>query len=135
MLRACETVCTCKCRRTLQGRGGVLADTMATTSNDARRKKTRFYVPLSMKHYTRLKRNLSRYLFGLIVLVVFLGHEAGFYSIGFISRLDAIVYDARLRLTMPGGIDERIVVLNIDEKSLAKLHGDVEKFMQDAQRR
>jgi adenylate cyclase len=66
-------------------------------------------------------QKLSRYALGLLALAALLGHAAGFYSLGLISRLDAIIYDTRLRLTMPNSIDERIVILDIDEKSLAEV--------------
>ena len=51
-------------------------------------------------------------------MLVLLGHAAKLYQIGIITRLDNIIYDYRLRLTMPGGVDDRIVILDIDEKSL-----------------
>lgn len=38
-----------------------------------------------------------------------------------LHKLDNYIYDARLRLTTLGGIDERIVILDIDEKSLAEV--------------
>lgn len=66
-----------------------------------------------------MKQHLVRVVLGLAVLAVFLGHAANLYRIGLVTRLDHIIYDARLRLTMPGGVDERIVILDIDEKSLA----------------
>ncbi|MCG6876508.1 MAG: CHASE2 domain-containing protein, partial [Betaproteobacteria bacterium] len=66
-----------------------------------------------------MKQHLVRVVLGLVVLAVFLGHAARIYQIGLVTRLDLITYDARLRLTMPGGVDERIVILDIDEKSLA----------------
>ncbi len=66
-----------------------------------------------------MKQHLVRVVLGLLVLAVFLGHAAHLYRIGLVTRLDHIIYDARLRLTMPGGVDERIVILDIDEKSLA----------------
>jgi len=66
-----------------------------------------------------VKQHLVRVVLGLVVLAVFLGHAAKIYQIGLVTRLDHIIYDARLRLTMPGGVDERIVILDIDEKSLA----------------
>lgn len=67
-----------------------------------------------------LKQHLPRYILGLVLLLVLLGHSAQFYRIGLIDRLDAIYYDAKLRLTMPRGVDERIVIVDIDEKSLAE---------------
>jgi adenylate cyclase len=51
-------------------------------------------------------------------VLVLLGHAAKLYQIGIIARLDNIIYDYRLRLTMPGSVDDRIVILDIDEKSL-----------------
>jgi len=51
-------------------------------------------------------------------VLVLLGHAAKLYQIGIITRLDNIIYDYRLRLTMPGSVDDRIVILDIDEKSL-----------------
>ena len=41
------------------------------------------------------------------------------YQVGFITQVDNIIYDARLRFTMPDVVDDRIVILDIDEKSLA----------------
>ncbi len=54
----------------------------------------------------------------LALVLVFLGNAAKFYQIGFIQTLDAQLYDLRLRLAMPQTLDERIVILDIDEKSL-----------------
>lgn len=68
-----------------------------------------------------MKKYLLRYMLGLAVSLLLLGHAAKFYQIGIIDRLDAIIYDARLRLTMPQGIDERVVILDIDEKSLGEI--------------
>ncbi len=67
-----------------------------------------------------MKRYLARHALGLILLLVLLGHAVGTYRIGLIDRLEAIFYDARLRLTMPRTVDDRIVIVDIDEKSLAE---------------
>lgn len=37
------------------------------------------------------------------------------------QRLDEALYDRRLQLTMPGTLDERVVIIDIDERSLARL--------------
>jgi adenylate cyclase len=66
-----------------------------------------------------LKQHIIRIALGLAVVLIFLGHAARLYQIPFITQVDNIIYDARLRLTMPGDVDERIVILDIDEKSLA----------------
>jgi adenylate cyclase len=51
----------------------------------------------------------------------FIGHAARFYQAGFITQLDNIIYDTRLRVTMPSGVDPRIVILDIDERSLGEI--------------
>jgi len=38
-----------------------------------------------------------------------------------LQRLNDILYDARLRATMPRTLDKRIVIVDIDEKSLAEV--------------
>ncbi len=68
-----------------------------------------------------MSQRLIRILIGLAITLFFIGHAARFYTIGFINQLDQIIYDARLRLTMPGGVDRRIVILDIDEKSLQQV--------------
>ena len=65
-----------------------------------------------------MKRHVVLIGLGLALVLVFLGSAAKFYQIGFIQQLDNILYDYRLRLTMPRGVDDRIVILDIDEKSL-----------------
>ncbi len=68
-----------------------------------------------------MKQHIVRIGLGLLVLMLFLVHAAEFFNIRIISQLDAIIYDARVRLTMPGKLDDRIVIVDIDEKSLGKL--------------
>ncbi len=57
---------------------------------------------------------------GLALVVVFLLHAAKWLELPLIQRLEAIVYDTRLALTMPRTLDPRIVIVDIDEKSLAE---------------
>jgi adenylate cyclase len=68
-----------------------------------------------------LKQHIVRYALGFVVLLALLGHAAKFYQFGFINRLDAIIYDTKVRLTMPQSVDERVVILDIDEKSLGEI--------------
>jgi adenylate cyclase len=46
-------------------------------------------------------------------------HAVGALPLPFLQHLDNVIYDARLRATMPRTLDERIVIVDIDEKSLA----------------
>ena len=55
---------------------------------------------------------------GLLIVAFFLGHSLDHYKVPLLERFEAIIYDARLRLTMPRTVDDRIVILDIDEKSL-----------------
>lgn len=68
-----------------------------------------------------LSRHWPRIAVTLIPLVFALLHAGGVLRIGVLQRLDDIIYDARLRATMPQTLDERIVIVDIDEKSLAEV--------------
>ena len=69
----------------------------------------------------KVKQHLVRIVLGLAITLFFIGHAARIYEIGFIHQLDNIIYDARLRLTMPGKGNPDIVILDIDEKSLGEI--------------
>ncbi len=68
-----------------------------------------------------MKQHIVRIAFGLAIMFFFVGHAARFYDVGIITQLDNIIYDTRLTLTMPRGVDSRVVILDIDEKSLQEL--------------
>lgn len=68
-----------------------------------------------------IAKHWSRIAVTLVPLLVALVHATGILPIGVLQRLDDIIYDARLRATMPRTLDERIVVVDIDEKSLAEV--------------
>ncbi len=65
-----------------------------------------------------MKQHIVRIALGLLVALVLVGHAAKLYQVGFITQLDNIIYDYRLRLTMPATVDDRIVILDIDERSI-----------------
>ena len=65
-----------------------------------------------------MRKNLARIVIGMAIVVVFLAHAVHVLRIPFLENLEAIVYDTRLRLTMPNTVDSRVVILDIDEKSL-----------------
>lgn len=68
-----------------------------------------------------MKQHLPRFVLGAVILALMLGHAAKLYPLGFVSHLDAFIYDNKVRLTMPATVDDRIVILDIDEKSLAEV--------------
>ena len=55
---------------------------------------------------------------GLAIVLIFLVHEAEWFQFRFLQQLELWAYDTRLRLFMPNTLDPRIVILDIDEKSL-----------------
>ena len=67
-----------------------------------------------MKHTARLCLTL------LPVLVMLL-HAGGWWRLEALERLEAMVYDMRLRAFMPRTLDERIAIVDLDEKSLAEV--------------
>lgn len=68
-----------------------------------------------------LGRHWRRMAVTLIPLIFALLHISGILHLQVLERLDNIIYDARLRATMPRTLDERIVIIDIDEKSLERL--------------
>ena len=67
-----------------------------------------------------LKKHIVRIGLGLALVVIFLLDAGQWIELPLIGRLEAIVYDTRLVLTMPRTIDKHIVIVDIDEKSLAE---------------
>jgi adenylate cyclase len=61
---------------------------------------------------------VARVGLGLILVFAFLVNEAEFFPFPFLQRLELQAYDARVRIFMPGTVDPRIVILDIDEKTL-----------------
>jgi len=65
-----------------------------------------------------LKKNAILIALGVLLVLLFVGNAAHFYRLHFVDRLSAILYDYRLRISLPNKHDDRIVILDIDEKSL-----------------
>ena len=55
-----------------------------------------------------------------LITFIFILHTADWVTIPTLQRMENILYDLRLRATANQGIDERIVIVDIDENSLAK---------------
>jgi adenylate cyclase len=76
---------------------------------------------LSGGHF-HAKRYLARAVLALLTTVVVLGHVSGLYKLPYIDQIEDLLYDTRVRLSAPGGVDDRIVIVAIDEASLER-HG------------
>ncbi|MDQ7016405.1 MAG: adenylate/guanylate cyclase domain-containing protein [Gammaproteobacteria bacterium] len=68
-----------------------------------------------------IRQQSTRLLFSLLIVLVFLLHTANLFPISFLQKLENVSYDVRLNTTLPKTQDRRIVILDIDEKSLAAL--------------
>jgi adenylate cyclase len=68
-----------------------------------------------------VKQHIVRIAIGLVITLAFVWQAARQHDDGLIAKLDGIIYDARLRATMPGGVDDRIVILDLDDKSLQEV--------------
>ena len=66
------------------------------------------------KHWARIAVTLLPLLFAL-------GHATHVLNISLVQTLDNTIYDARLRAYMPRTLDPRIVIVDIDEKSLSEI--------------
>ncbi len=62
--------------------------------------------------------DIVRATIGLAVVAFFLSHEAEWREFRFLQQLELWAYDARIRLFLPKTRDTRVVILDIDEKSL-----------------
>ncbi|MGE5758376.1 MAG: CHASE2 domain-containing protein, partial [Sideroxydans sp.] len=65
-----------------------------------------------------MKKHALLIALGLAIVLLFLGDAAKLYRLGFVQFIDAKLYDYRLRLTLSKTGDDRIVIVDIDEKSL-----------------
>ena len=68
-----------------------------------------------------MTRHALRIGLGILVLLVLLGHAVRWLPLPFLTSQDAFFYDVRARATAPGGVDERIVIVDLDEKSLSEV--------------
>ena len=67
--------------------------------------------------YTFVRVSIS-----LLLVAVFIGRAQSWIELPFIDVLENYVYDARLRLTAAGGVDPRIIIVDVDDHSLEQ-HG------------
>jgi len=68
-----------------------------------------------------VKQRVLRSLLLLVPLGLAALHALGFIPVSALHRLDDVVYDVRLRATMPGTLESRVVVVDIDPASLAAI--------------
>ena len=70
---------------------------------------------------TRLLRLLIRLGISGAAFLLFALHVASAPRFEILDRIENYLYDARIRMTMPGTVDERVVIIDIDERSQLEL--------------
>lgn len=71
-----------------------------------------------MKKVSFFKRHALRIGLSFLMTTLMALHVEGAYELEFVRRLENFTYDLRLKWTMPVERDQRIVIVDIDEKSL-----------------
>jgi adenylate cyclase len=71
-----------------------------------------------MKKIDFFRLHALRIALSLIIVLIMLLNAVGAIKLGFVARLENYAYDLRLQWTMPGTVDKRIVIVDIDEASL-----------------
>ena len=66
-------------------------------------------------------QRIVRYAISLAVTLVFLLHVGEVIRLPLLSTLENLSYDARLKLTLPEHVDRKVVIVDIDEKSLEEI--------------
>lgn len=61
---------------------------------------------------------IVRYAISLALFALLILHLNQVFRIGLLEQIENSSYDARIRATMPGTVDPRIVIVDIDERSL-----------------
>lgn len=69
---------------------------------------------------SELRRHWPRIAITLLPVLLALAHATGVWQLSAIDRLDRLIYDIRLRATMPRTPDPRVVIVDVDDASLAR---------------
>ncbi|MDX2217489.1 MAG: CHASE2 domain-containing protein [Burkholderiales bacterium] len=70
------------------------------------------------KKYFNSVNAVIRAALSFAVVIFFIMCEVGAINITFFKQLELQAYDTRLRLTMPRTVEDRVVIIDLDEKSL-----------------
>ena len=65
-----------------------------------------------------VKKYLSRIVISASVFIMLAIHTSGHVNWSIITKVENYLYDLRLLMTMEQSVDQRVVIIDIDEKSL-----------------
>lgn len=67
------------------------------------------------------RQSFLRLAFAWVPVLLAVLHVVGVVRLGALEWVDSLIYDTRLRATMPQTMDPRIVIVDVDEKSLSEV--------------
>jgi adenylate cyclase len=67
------------------------------------------------------KQRIFRYSLGLLITFVLFANASGLIPLRFVETLENLSYDFRLQISLPDKIDKKVIIIDIDEKSLAEI--------------
>jgi len=65
-----------------------------------------------------MRQPWGRILTAWALIALFVGHAAGWWILPLLPRVEALLYDLRVNAVAPRSLDDRVVIVDIDEKSL-----------------
>ncbi len=66
----------------------------------------------------RSRRFIGQFALSALLIILLTLHLTGLVNMPFVDRLDNLMYDLKVRTTTAQGVDERVVIVDIDDKSL-----------------
>ncbi len=66
-------------------------------------------------------QRLFRIILSFLLILFFLLYSTHIIPVPFFQQLENLAYDARLKISLPNRVDKRIVIVDIDEKSLKEI--------------
>ncbi len=66
----------------------------------------------------RSRRFIGQFTLSAVLIILLTLHLTGLVHLGFVENLDNALYDLKVQATAAQGVDERIVIVDIDDKSL-----------------
>lgn len=64
---------------------------------------------------------MIRVVLSLVLLLLVTAYLSGRMPLPLLDQLERYAYDARLRFSMPGSVDQRIVIVDVDDRSLRQI--------------
>ncbi len=67
------------------------------------------------------KQHFFRYSLGLLITFMLIANASGLIAFRFVDTMENLSYDLRLKLSLPSAVNKKVVIVDIDEKSLEQI--------------